>query len=92
MDELLPISRRSKMDASGGSVETTSHPPTLVENLEEGEDEDKSPYKTRGGSCQSLLLGLYPKGLLANIQQSHSCDHSDHRLPQTKRLVMARVL
>ena len=49
-------------------MDTAPYPPALVENLEKGEDEDKSPYKTRGGSCQSLLLGLYPKGLLANIQ------------------------
>lgn len=26
-------------------------PPTLVENLEEGENQDKSSYKIRGGSC-----------------------------------------
>ena len=92
VDELLPTSRCPKVDTRGRPMDTAPYPPALVENLEKGEDEDKSPYKTRGGSCQSLLLGLYPKGLLANIQQSHSCDHSDHRLPQTKRLVMARVL
>ena len=49
-------------------MDTAPYPPALVENLEEGEDEDKSPYKTRGGSCQSLLLGLYPEGVLADIQ------------------------
>ena len=92
VDELLPTSRCPKVDTRGRPMDTAPYPPALVENLEKSEDEDKSPYKTRGGSCQSLLLGLYPKGLLANIQQSHSRDHSDHRLPQTKRLVMARVL
>lgn len=62
-------------------MDTAPYPPALVENLEEGEDEDKSPYKTRGGSCQSLLLGLYPEGVLADIQQPHSQDYSDHGLP-----------
>ena len=39
-------------------MDTAPYPPALVENLEKGEDEDKSPYKTRGGSCQSLLPEL----------------------------------
>ena len=51
VDELLPTSRCSKVDTRDRPMDTTPYPPTLVENLEEGEDEDKSPYKIRGGSC-----------------------------------------
>jgi len=51
VDELLPTSRCAKVDTRGRPMDTAPYPPTLVENLEEGENQDKSSYKIRGGSC-----------------------------------------
>ena len=37
------------MDARGGSVDATPHPPTLVENLEKGKNKNQGPSETGGG-------------------------------------------
>ena len=70
VDELLPISRRPKMDARGGSVDTTSHPPTLVENLEKGKNKNRGPGGTGADPNQAYYWGCTRKGYW-RISNSH---------------------
>ena len=84
VDELLPISRRSRWTQGWIGGYDVASANSLWKTWKKVKTRIRALVKLGADAKFKLITRIVPGRLLADIQQPHSHDHSDHGLPQTE--------